>query len=327
MRRPKLFYSLTLSLFFMLACRAVLPSAPATATPTAAGIAIEVTVIYRGNAALPTATTTPLTISATPAESSFDLAELLKRLGIDRFPLPTGLPTAEITPLVEANSTVSPLASDTPLLGVATATPTFALPTLRPTPFIINTPTPTRSIFISTTTYGAIALLAPDNDMSYPSNVGGVEFKWQWSGGCPPPKDNGFQIRIRPAMTGTIPLGVMEAKEGQKDIGCNSETGIYSYHLNNLKGAPGVLEAHVGKFLWDVSYVKLDPFVELTVSGPRIFEITFAYTGPLDPHGADLDCDDFPSWTEAQAIFFAAGGGDPHDLDPDGNGDACDELK
>jgi hypothetical protein len=131
-------------------------------------------------------------------------------------------------------------------------------------------------------------------------------------------------------MTGTVPLGVMEAKEGQEFVGCNPETGIYSYYLNNLKGAPGVTEnkQHIGKFLWDVSYVKLDPFVELTVSGPRLFEITLAYTGPLDPHGADLDCTDFSSWTEAQAVFLAAGGGDPHDLDgDDSNGEACDDLK
>jgi hypothetical protein len=165
--------------------------------------------------------------------------------------------------------------------------------------------------------------------MSYPSNVGGVEFKWQWSGGCPPPKDNGFQVRIREAVTGTIPLGVMEVKETQEYVGCNPDTGIYSFHLNNLKGAPGVLEAQkqarLGKFLWEVSYVKLDPFVELTVSGPRLFEITFAYTGPLDPNGADLECSDFPSWAEAQAVFYAAGG-DPHDLDPDRDGIACNEL-
>ncbi|MFJ7511875.1 excalibur calcium-binding domain-containing protein [Peribacillus simplex] len=46
-----------------------------------------------------------------------------------------------------------------------------------------------------------------------------------------------------------------------------------------------------------------------------------------DPSGADKDCSDFPSGGfEAQEFYIAAGGpqSDPHDLDRDNDGNACD---
>ncbi|WP_336866143.1 excalibur calcium-binding domain-containing protein [Peribacillus frigoritolerans] len=46
-----------------------------------------------------------------------------------------------------------------------------------------------------------------------------------------------------------------------------------------------------------------------------------------DPTGADKDCSDFPSGGfEAQEFYIAAGGpqSDPHDLDRDNDGNACD---
>lgn len=42
-----------------------------------------------------------------------------------------------------------------------------------------------------------------------------------------------------------------------------------------------------------------------------------------DPHGQDRDCKDFSSPEEAQAFFEAAGPGDPHRLDRDKDGIAC----
>lgn len=52
------------------------------------------------------------------------------------------------------------------------------------------------------------------------------------------------------------------------------------------------------------------------------------YTGPYDPHGEDKNCSDFSTQEEAQAFFEAAGGpeSDPHRLDGDGNGVACESL-
>ena len=45
-----------------------------------------------------------------------------------------------------------------------------------------------------------------------------------------------------------------------------------------------------------------------------------------DPSGPDRNCGDFSSQSEAQAFYEAAGAGDPHRLDGDGNGVACESL-
>ncbi|MSP78616.1 MAG: micrococcal nuclease [Dehalococcoidia bacterium] len=49
---------------------------------------------------------------------------------------------------------------------------------------------------------------------------------------------------------------------------------------------------------------------------------------PHDPQGSDRDCGDFRTQAEAQAFYIAAGGPgqDPHRLDSDGNGKACESL-
>ncbi|MBS2968278.1 hypothetical protein J9317_05840 [Metabacillus sp. KIGAM252] len=46
----------------------------------------------------------------------------------------------------------------------------------------------------------------------------------------------------------------------------------------------------------------------------------------FDPFGPDLDCGDFPSQADAQSVYETAGGPgkDPHDLDRDNDGMACD---
>ena len=49
---------------------------------------------------------------------------------------------------------------------------------------------------------------------------------------------------------------------------------------------------------------------------------------PHNPHGPDCDCDDFNTQRQAQAFFIAAGGPDrdPHRLDGDKDGLACESL-
>lgn len=49
---------------------------------------------------------------------------------------------------------------------------------------------------------------------------------------------------------------------------------------------------------------------------------------PHNPHGPDCDCGDFSTHRQAQAFFIAAGGpdSDPHRLDGDRNGLACERL-
>jgi micrococcal nuclease len=46
-----------------------------------------------------------------------------------------------------------------------------------------------------------------------------------------------------------------------------------------------------------------------------------------DPSGPDRDCSDFATEAEAQRFFEAAAPGDPHRLDRDGNGRACESLE
>ena len=50
---------------------------------------------------------------------------------------------------------------------------------------------------------------------------------------------------------------------------------------------------------------------------------------PYDPDGPDRNCGDFETWDDAQAFFLAAGGpnDDPHRLDGDGDGVACNSLR
>ena len=49
---------------------------------------------------------------------------------------------------------------------------------------------------------------------------------------------------------------------------------------------------------------------------------------PFDPNGPDRNCRDFSSWWDAQNFYLASGGPvlDPHHLDGDGNGTACESL-
>ena len=41
----------------------------------------------------------------------------------------------------------------------------------------------------------------------------------------------------------------------------------------------------------------------------------------------DMDCSDFGSWREAQDFYEANGPGDPHGLDRDNDGIACETLR
>lgn len=41
----------------------------------------------------------------------------------------------------------------------------------------------------------------------------------------------------------------------------------------------------------------------------------------------DMNCSDFSSWEEAQAFYERNGPGDPHGLDRDGDGIACEALR
>ena len=55
--------------------------------------------------------------------------------------------------------------------------------------------------------------------------------------------------------------------------------------------------------------------------------ISLAHARVAATSALDRDCGDFSSWKEAQAFFKSAGPGDPHRLDGDGDGIACEGLR
>lgn len=67
---------------------------------------------------------------------------------------------------------------------------------------------------------------------------------------------------------------------------------------------------------------------EPTVQVPVAPAPTVSNSLPYDPSGPDRDCGDFATHAEAQAFFEAAGGpaSDPHRLDGDHDGVACETL-
>ncbi|MCR4324143.1 MAG: excalibur calcium-binding domain-containing protein [Candidatus Curtissbacteria bacterium] len=50
------------------------------------------------------------------------------------------------------------------------------------------------------------------------------------------------------------------------------------------------------------------------------------YSEERPPSTGDYDCSDFSSHSEAQDFFDSEGYGDPHGLDRDGDGEACETL-
>ncbi len=72
--------------------------------------------------------------------------------------------------------------------------------------------------------------------------------------------------------------------------------------------------------------VDAQPSAEPEVIPTEPLEADPEQTTAFDPFGEDKDCGDFGSQAEAQAFYEAAGGPgeDPHRLDGDGNGAACD---
>ena len=66
-----------------------------------------------------------------------------------------------------------------------------------------------------------------------------------------------------------------------------------------------------------------------SIPAPQPAPVEPAHPGlPFDPVGPDRDCGDFESWWDAQNFYLAAGGPgeDPHRLDHNGDGTACESL-
>jgi hypothetical protein len=247
-------------------------------------------------------------------------------------PTATPLPTYTVTPV--GSPTVPP--TDTPRPRVTpTDAPTSTPVPVPPTPASIQVSTlitPTQAP-LAEALMGATHLIAIDHNFVFGPDVSEVEFTWSWSGatGCEPlPEGYGFEVRIWPNRPDFGPLGVEDAANLQQRIFCDPQTGRRSVKLGFLQGTPAVQLQGAGSFAWDVALVQLSPHKPLYASPPRLFEISLVYPNPgrLDPHGEAgvVRCSSFVSWAEAQAFFLAAGPRDPHRLDPDRNGLACDAI-
>lgn len=66
--------------------------------------------------------------------------------------------------------------------------------------------------------------------------------------------------------------------------------------------------------------------LSVTNAGGTTTESVRATVLRYDPQGPDVNCDDFSSQSEAQEFFKFTGSGDPHQLDSDGDGIACESL-
>ena len=65
------------------------------------------------------------------------------------------------------------------------------------------------------------------------------------------------------------------------------------------------------------------------VPAPEPIPVSAAFVGlPFDPNGPDRNCDEFANWWDAQNFYLASGGPvlDPHRLDQNGDGTACESL-
>ncbi len=229
-------------------------------------------------------------------------------------PLPTGVTATATTPRLTSSfsDTLSPATSTTMPI---TPIPVAVIPK------------------VQDNNSSGFTLVSPDSKKKLPANIDTVEFHWRWSErpSCGAPLNPyGFEVRVWPVES-SIPLGIMDAATERRFIFCNPDTGVFDFKIRDIRDAPGVgrRETGIGKFYWDVAYVHLNPYYPISSSESRIFEITLDYTGPLDPHGVDLDCSDFTSWGEAQSVYLASGGPvkDLHGLDPNGDEMACDRLR
>ena len=69
----------------------------------------------------------------------------------------------------------------------------------------------------------------------------------------------------------------------------------------------------------------------LTLLGVALALLAGATSGTESPRasamaGGDRDCADFTTQAQAQEFFEASGSSDPHQLDGDGDGRACEDL-
>ena len=144
----------------------------------------------------------------------------------------------------------------------------------------------------------------------------------------------GSNVRIDVIEIGAYGRAVARLEAGGSDLGALLIRGGHGWHYNEY--APGATEyarlerqaRNANRGLWS----KANPIPPWDWrDGVRNRERREAPTAsglPYDPNGPDRDCGDFSTHEVAQRFFEAAGGParDPHRLDGDGNGVACESL-
>jgi hypothetical protein len=112
-----------------------------------------------------------------------------------------------------------------------------------------------------------------------------------------------------------------------------SPDGSYIVFWSNRTGHGQIwVIAADGSNLYSLSRTNYNDWDPVWIKYPGIpgnaHQIHTPYHGPYDPFGFDRECREFRTRGEAQTFYLAAGGQawDLHELDPDQNGLACEEL-
>jgi len=168
--------------------------------------------------------------------------------------VPSREPTATSTPASTSGET---------LARIPTVT---RAPTGTPTP--VSEPAGPRQATID----GSIELVAPENNIQIAGDS--VEFRWVWrqNKDClPPPNGYAFEIRVWRDSNIAPPMGAMDARGEQGNIGCDPTSGIRTFTIGRIKTVPGTENASSGRFRWDVTLIKLDPYEPVITTQYRTF--------------------------------------------------------
>ena len=255
--------------------------------------------------------------------------------------------------LIVTHAEMIPVATDIPPIPTNTPTPTASSPTL--------TPTPTRTSCVLGIRIAPENRCSPYNsdDYSYPQSVE-PQIVAQMGGRIYGPYTGTYFASTRETDIEHI-VARSEAHDSGLCAVSAASRQTFARDLLNLTLASPRVNRHEKKAkdlaewlpamnqCWYVNrVVEVKKKYDLTMDSAEAqkaqeiwcscTDFTIQFTTPpsstpsppngCDPHGPDLDCGDFSTHREAQACFIAAGGPDrdPHRLDGDGDGLACESL-
>jgi hypothetical protein len=208
--------------------------------------------------------------------------------GVSELAAATASPTPTSTTVVEAAAVAEePTLAPEVVINASSPAPTAtAIPvgvtgetlSTRVPPTVTRAPTSTPSPVSRpaqarrTAPDGNIELIAPANDIQIAGDS--VEFKWVWhqDKGClPPPDGYAFEIRVWRDNDVAAPMGAMDARGEQGTIRCDPTSGIRAFTIGRIRSVPGTENAGSGRFRWDVTLIKLDPYEPVITTQYRTF--------------------------------------------------------